>query len=72
MKKPFCRRSALAALALGTLAQVGDAARLPGGGGIIEALRFVVPAVASRTVALWAVAIAVDTATMVAEATARQ
>jgi hypothetical protein len=47
-------------------AVTGAAAALP-----IEALRFVVPAVASRTVAsLWVVAIAVDTATMVAEATA--
>jgi hypothetical protein len=47
-------------------AVTGAAAALP-----IEALRFVVLAVASHTVAsLWVVAIAVDTATMVAEATA--
>jgi hypothetical protein len=46
-------------------AVTGAAAALP-----IEALRFVVPAVALHTVAsLWVVAIAVDTATMVAEAT---
>ena len=71
MKKLVLPAMALAALTLGTSklatqrlgAVTGAAAALP-----IEALRFVVLAVASHTVAsLWVVAIAVD---MVAEATA--
>ena len=75
MKKLVLPAMALAALALGTLAQVGDAeARrgYRGGGGVAYrgvAVRGSRGGVAYRGVAV-VVAIAVDTATMVAEATA--
>ena len=74
MKKLVLLAMALAALTLGTIAQVGDAEARRGyrgcGGVAYRGVAVVVPAVASRTVApLWVVAIAVAV-TMVAEATA--